>query len=249
MSDSPRTGIAAMIAREWWLVAATVVVAGIIAFFASGTSGSTYVGTATVTVNQPAVSKYPTMLFGDRMLDILDSADFRTQVAEAAGLDAADVRENFRATATGKLLDRVNVRYTASSEAAAKSGTDALANGIVEFAAQFNAPEITRLKAVADAGDESVRRVRALQKKVGDNAFEQAQIETQLAIVEQTAITNRSIYDLARAAYAFDGTVSVAQQTGSRGIDVLAGALLAGLVAGLGLAALRERSLAPGAAA
>lgn len=248
MSETPRAGFKAVIAREWWLVLITIAAAGLVAMMASKSASTAYVGTATVTVNQPALAKYPTMLFGDRMLDVLESADFETEVAQSAGMDASDVRSNFSATATGKLLDRINVRFTAKSADAAKKGTTALAAGVVNYAQAFSKPELDRLRSVADAGDAVVEKVRALQKKIGNNAFEQAEIETQLAIVEQTAITNRSAYELAASAYAFDGKVAVAARTGSRGIDLIAGALLAGLIAGLVLAAVRERMLANAAA-
>lgn len=244
MSDAPRTGFSAVIRREWWLVLAAILAAGLVALLMSTQAATTYAGTAAVTVNQPALSKYPTTLFGDRMLDVLESGEFETAVAASAGMDAADVRKNFSATATGKLLDKINVRYTADSADKAEQGAKALSEGIVEYAQEFNTPELSRLRAVAEAGDAAVKRVRALQKDVGDDPFKQAQIETQLANVEQQAITNRSAYELASNAYGFDGNVSVAERTGSRSIDLIAAALLAGLVAGVALAAVRERLLA-----
>lgn len=249
MNEKPRSRFVAIVAREWWVVLASMLAAGLIAYLVTGTSTTTYVATSTVKVNQPAVSRFPTMLFGDRMLDTLESGQFSEKVAKAAGMDPDTVAKAFTATATGKLLDKISVRYKAATAEDAKTGADALSKGIVAFAKEYNAPELERQKQVLSAGEQAIARTQALQKRIGDDAYKQADIEVQLARLQQEAITNRALYQQALDAYGYDGNVAVAVQTGSSRTDLLAAALLAGLVAGLVIAAVRERFIAADRAA
>lgn len=243
MSDESRFDLAGAVRREWWLVLLVAAVAVIVTMVATSGGVASYTGSATVYIDYPAVNKFPPLFYGDRMLELIQSPEFYEALSEKTGIPVEDIEANMRTSAQGKFLDKLAIRYTTDSEAEAKEATDKLALAVVEYAGDVGAVETDRQAAVIVVNEAAVERMKSLLDEVraqGD-AYQEADLVSKLALLEAETINTKSALEAIEGAYTYGGDVSVDGGTASNlRIDAIAGALLAGLIAGIGIAALRE---------
>lgn len=243
MGETTTNRIAGIVAREWWVVVAAIVASALVATLASAAMTPRWVGTANMRVNTAVLARYNSLLHGDRMLVVLASDDYRDKVAKLAGVTEEEVA-GLTASGAGRNLDEVTIRYVGSDEERVEELTDKFAKATIEFAQDYNDPELLPLARVIDETQASVDRVREIQDKVDGEPYREGELEVQLIGVERDLKNSRLQLEQARAAYNYDGTIGVEQARGSRRSDAIAAGVLLGLVGGLIIAVLRERSLA-----
>ena len=230
----------AAVRRQWWVVLVVVATAVSVALLMSSRVESTYVGQSGIKLDATILSKYTSLLMGDRTAVALKSNEFYEFAASKTGSTPAQVKSALRTSVSGKYLDSVMLRYSAASSADAQAGAKEMADVIVAYAEKVAAPEIARQQAIADANQTSITRIKALSKEFADRPYELADIETRLTLLEQTQVNNDSALQLLKVAYQASDSASVAPAVGTNRTGLLAGALLAGIVVGLLLAAARE---------
>jgi len=240
MSSFTESYAFAVVKRQWWVVLAVVVAAVAVALLMSSRVEPTYVGQSTVRLDATILSKYTSLLVGDRTATALKSAEFYEFAAEKTGMTAAEVASSLRTSVSGKYLDTVLIRYSAPSSAEAEAGAKKMADVIVAYAYEVAASEIARQEAIRATNLASIERIKALSKKFADKPYELADIETRLTAMEQTQINNDSTLKLLTNAYQASGSATVEEAVGTNRSGLLAGAILAGIVVGLLLAAVRE---------
>ncbi len=243
MSDESRFDLAGAVRREWWLVLLVVAVAMIGTILATSGGVASYTGSATVYIDYPAVNRFPPLFYGDRMLELIQSPAFFNALSEKTGIPVEDIRANMRTSAQGKFLDKLAIRYTADTEAEAEEAADKLAAAVIEYAGEVGAVETDRQAAVIAVNEDAVAKIEVLLETVRAQGepYQEADLVSKLAMHEAEIINTATALRAIEDAYTYDGVVKVDGGTASTlRIDALAGALLAGLVAGIGIAALRE---------
>ncbi len=230
----------AVVRRQWWVVLAVVVAAVAVALLMSSRVEPTYVGQSSVALDATILSKYTSLLVGDRTATALKSGEFYEFAAEKTGTSPAEVKSSLRTSVNGKYLDTVLIRFSSGSSADAQAGAKEMADVIVAYAYEVAAPEIARQEAVGATNIASIARIKELSRKFADKPYELADIETRLTALEQTQINNDSMLKLLKTAYTAADSASAEEAVGTNRIGLLAGAILAGIVVGLLLAAVRE---------
>jgi hypothetical protein len=240
MTDRPVGIIKSFVRREWWIVLLAVVASVAIALAGGQARPPSYQAVATVVVNRPVLATSPALLYGDRLLSEVSSAEFYEFAAEQSGIDAGEISSRLRTAATGKLQDNVSVQYSSADEGEAETGADESAKAVVAYAKRYGSTEIDRLKQIIAQSDTALARIEELQASIEGSPYEQADIEAQRLKLEQEATTNRAALQQIEQAYRYSGDVRVSLRTGSRRVDMLAAAVLAGLVVGIAIGAVRE---------
>lgn len=240
MSSLTESYAFAVVKRQWWVVLAVIVAAVAVALIMSARVEPTYVGQSSVSIDTSIVSKYISMLFGDRTAVALKSAEFYEFAAEHTGLPVSEVKASLRTSVNGKYLDNILIQFTANSPDAAELGAKNLAGAIVAYAYQVAGPEIARQEATGAVNRASIARIKALSKKFSDKPYELADIETRLSNMEQVQINSDASVVLLKEAYQASDSATVEEAVGTNRTGLLAGAILAGIVVGLLLAAVRE---------
>jgi len=221
-------------------VLVVVVAAVAVAVLMSSRVEPTYVGQSNVKLDATILSKYTSLLVGDRTATALKSGEFYEFAAEKTGMTPSEVASSLRTSVDGKYLDTVLIRFSADSSDAAQAGAKEMAGVIVAYANKVAAPEIARQEAIRNTNLASIARIKELSKKFADKPYELADIETRLTTLEQAQINNDSTLELLTTAYTASDSASVGEAVGTNRRGLLAGAMLAGLVVGLLLAAVRE---------
>jgi len=240
MSSFTESYAFAVVKRQWWVVLAVIVAAVAVALLMSSRVEPTYVGQSSVRLDTTILSKYTALLVGDKTGTALKSAEFYEFAAEKTGIPASEIKSSLRTSVSGKALDTVLIRFSSGSSADAQAGAKEMADVIVAYAYEVAGDEIARQQAVIDTGKTSIARIKTLSKQFADKPYELADIETRLTTLEQDQINNESMLRLLMSAYQASDSASVQESVGSNRTGLLAAALLAGLVVGLLLAAVRE---------
>lgn len=240
MSSFTESYAFAVVKRQWWVVLAVVVAAVAVALLMSSRVEPTYVGQSSVSLDATILSKYTSLLVGDRTATALKSGDFYEFAAQKTGMTPAQVKAALRTSVNGKYLDSVLIRYSSGSSAGAQAGAKEMADVIVAYAYKVAESEIARQEAIRATNLASIERIKELSKKFADQPYELADIETRLTTLEQAQINNDSTLKLLTNAYQASGSASVEEAVGTNRTGLLAGAILAGIVVGLLLAAARE---------
>lgn len=248
MSAMTKSSVSLVIKREWWVVVAVVVVALAVVLSVSSGKSTTFVGESSVKLDATTLSKYPALMVGDRTAEMLQQSPFYVFAGAQTGMAPAAVKSSLQTSANGKYLDTVLVRFTADSSAAAKAGAQAMADAIAAYAYSVAAPEIDRQKQITKLNEDSITRIKELSARFSNNAYQLADVEARLTPLEQTQVNLSANLKALEAAYVPATSATVAPAVGSNRSDLVGAALLAGLVAGLGLALLRERLLRRSAA-
>jgi len=240
MSSFTESYAFAAMRRQWWVVLVVIVAAVAVALLMSSRIEPTYVGQSGVKLDATILSRYTSLMVGDRTAAVLKSSEFYEFAAEKTGMTPAEVASSLRTSVSGKYLDSVLIRFSADSSADAQASAKEMADVIVAYAYEVAASEIARQEAIRAANLASIVRIKALSKEFADKPYELADIETRLTALEQTQINNDATLKLLTTAYKASDSASVEEAVGTNRSGLLAGAILAGFVVGLLLAAVRE---------
>ena len=229
--------------RQWWLVAAAVVVALAVGAFSTRDARTTYTGEAVVRINPNVVAK-PGYPVGDAMLaEVRGGAEYRSLAASETGVPAEEL-DGIGGYTTGAPQDRLVVTYTSAERAEAAELPAGLAKAAVARARRLSAGEVDRAQKAVQLTEDMLGKTKAAPSVAGDyhNEEEAALLQEQTVYnYEMAALNLRSGLDLALSAYTYDGNsivkVNAAEQVRR---DALVGAAFAGLFLGVALAALRE---------
>jgi len=235
--------ISTFLRREWWIIAAAIVAAGAIALVLTPADAASYVGESSVKMDAAVVSKYPTLLVGERTLEMLEAPAFFKFAAETSGIPADTIKASLSTTASGKFLDTILIRYSAGTRAEAQDGAKTMADVILAYAYEVAEPEIDRQTEIARLNQAAIEKIRTLVGAYVGSPADVAATEYQLTDLEQSQVTMDATLRALKEAYTASGSATVSEAVGSSRVERLLAGLLAGLVAGVAIAVLRDRRL------
>ncbi|MDI6712084.1 MAG: hypothetical protein QMD96_02475 [Anaerosomatales bacterium] len=244
MADSAYVRVAAVLKREWWLVALAAAVAVTVAVVPAARQAPAATATAVVSVDSSSPGRARGVLLPDDLVRKSTSEEFRAAVASRAGMSAADLSGAFRVAASGSPITVVTVTSTMPSKDAAEKIARAVAEELV-------ATHLAAVRSQIDMREERIRIAQdALQridaaaggKLAPQDVFERWSIEAAL-------IDNADALEALRNVYQYDGSVSSSVTSSrTRVLRSGLGGLVLGLLAGALLVAAREHLLARRAA-
>ncbi len=231
--------LAGLLRRQWWLIVISLVVAAIVGFVASSGQQTLYVGSATIVVDPATVSKGVGIPEAELLLKSIQSDAFREKVATNVGATAAELKADAKVYTTGTPQDRLVAEFTSPAEGRADAVAAALAGTIVAEAKSMGAVEIEKQRQIVQETSNAVAQLEAFK---GTNAWEQSDVAYKLWTLKKDLASAKATLALDENAYAYDGSssVKVSGAADQRRLATTGAAAFLGLIAGLGLAILRE---------
>jgi len=234
--------------RQWWVVLIAVGVAAGVGFFSASSIQTIYTGQASIVIDPATVSKGIGIPEAEILLTNLQSVAFRERAAGPTGVTAAELRSNARIYTTGTPQDRLITEYSSPNEQVARDVAQVLATIAVEEARAMGAVELDKQRSVVA---ETSATIAELEKFEGTDSWQRSDVAYKVWSLKKDLASSQAALSLAEGAYAYDGTAvaNVSTSAGSGRLARTAAAAFAGLIAGLGLALVRERQGMPVAGA
>lgn len=229
--------VLAVLRRQWWLIAAVVIVAAITGYVASLKTADVYMGVATIVIDTAPSARYRRMPLADDLVKEISGARIRSAVAGSLAVDEATVAESLRAAASGNPLTRIRVTYSAGTKDVADTGARTAALEAIAYVRETTSKEVAFREAQIAASEEALVAFDAVAKsqELGPDAtYQRWAIETQL-------LDYQNALDGITGVYTYDGSVasSLSRARGVRNRNALGGAMI-GLALGILLAGARE---------
>lgn len=229
--------VLAVLRRQWWLIAAVVIVAAITGYVASLKTADVYMGVATIVIDTAPSARYRRMPLADDLVKEISGARIRSAVAGSLVVDEATVAESLRAAASGNPLTRIRVTYSAGTKDVADTGARTAALEAIAYVRETTSKEVAFREAQIAASEEALVAFDAVAKsqELGPDAtYQRWAIETQL-------LDYQNALDGITGVYTYDGSVasSLSRARGVRNRNALGGAMI-GLALGILLAGARE---------
>jgi hypothetical protein len=190
---------------------ATVAGAAGAALLAPG-SQTAYTATATIAVDDLALSRMPAIIDTERVLRAGRSSAFADDLSAATGIDAADITAGLRVYSVGVPATQLRVTYTAPAQADAETVGRAAAEELVEVIAEFNAGEMRRQQMIIEQADAVL------------DAIEQESISDPWERISAV----RTVYDMETAKVGAENAVRMIEGAYVLGEDVTSGAAVSG---------------------
>lgn len=229
--------VLAVLRRQWWLIAAVVIVAAITGYVASLKTADVYMGVATIVIDTAPSARYRRMPLADDLVKEISGARIRSAVAGSLAVDEATVAESLRAAASGNPLTRIRVTYSAGTKDVADTGARTAALEAIAYVRETTSKEVAFREAQIAASEQALVAFDAVAKsqELGPDAtYQRWGIETQL-------LDYQNALDGITGVYTYDGSVasSLSRARGVRNRNALGGAMI-GLALGILLAGARE---------
>lgn len=229
-ASAARPTIIEIVRREWWLVLVVTVVAVIVAFLASQGTPDVYTGRTSVVVDAYNISRFKGIPTPDELVTESTGA-LANDLAAAAGIDPADLKQSLNLSIVGNPPRRLVVMYRADSEQAAKDGAEAIAGALADYSTSRAGVAIRREERVLEAAKASLAEI---EKDPEGSAYERYALTASIVDAETTL-------EILKTIYLYEGEPSVTRQSASTGQrDALVAGLFVGVVLGIVLAVVRE---------
>lgn len=243
MFENASCPFALLLRRQWWLIALTVVAAVLVGVViaALGTA-TTYTGSATVAIDTATVSRVSGLPLPETLLKALTSADFRSVVANDAGVSAATVAGGLNVYTTGSPQDRLFVEFKSTDKATAQRIAGVARTSAIAYERKLAEPILGKNDLLLAANRDALAQISVL-KPVTD--WERSDVRYKIWSLKRQIALDDAECALERDVYSPLGGVSVAEDSKTRAMAVDAvGAALIGLALGLALAWARDRAAA-----
>ncbi len=238
MSDSATLRVLRVLLRGWWLILMAAILAGVVAFISFGGGEVTYLGSAALTIDTAIVSRYPALPVPELLLSEVQSAEFKQQVLDAAGVSGGSL--SFYTLGNPQRL--FYATYLTDSEEEAEHTVDVAANMVIETYLEMGEQEIGRLETALEEAYEMLGYLEAGLTEPSFTPQEVLGVHWQIYSVENSIIANEALLDQQRAAYSYaeNPSVTMTDPATEQRRNVLAAALL-GLVLGAVVVLVRSR--------
>lgn len=240
MGSSSGWDAAGIVRREWWVVAVAVAVAAAVALLAGGTAADVYVGRAQLAVDTNPNSRYRGVPTPDELQRAVGTAEVRSRLASAAGMDESDVAAGLSVSTGGNPQNTFAVEFRSGDEAEAEEAAGKLAAGIREFVLDSASEEIERRREEIDYSHETADELERIGPSLRD-PWQRADNLYKVWVMRSQALMAENSLEALEAVYTLDPDVTVRRISGSTtSRRDLVGAALVGLVLGAAVAAGRE---------
>ncbi|HHJ99293.1 MAG TPA: hypothetical protein ENN10_05035 [Actinobacteria bacterium] len=238
MSESNVRRLVYALLRAWWILGAVALIAGATAYLVADPGDPMWVGEATMRIDNATVSRYPGLPVPERVLSVVQSADFKDAVLQEAGADEGSL--SFYTT--GNPQTGFHARYIGPSEETAGTVADVAAEAVVARYLEMSESELSRTRLrVAEERD----MVSVLEAALEDPELTSTQrVDTRYRLysVRTTLIVDEALLQQQEGAFAYDGEPVVKQQdVESERRRTALGAALAGLALAALVVLVRER--------
>jgi hypothetical protein len=162
-------------------------------------------------------------------------------VAAASGLDAAVVRQGLDSFAEGQPIERINIVYAGTDDAVAEKVAEAAGTAAMDVIHELGATERERHEEIVEF---ATAAIAASQGEDADaTAFMKLDAAYKLFTLQNARVSAEYTLKVIDSAHVLQDGVTVTQTSVLRAILTSgAGGAVIGLVIGIGLAYLRERS-------
>lgn len=224
--------------RQWWIVVIATVVATIAGYALALDEQTTYTASTSVQVDASILARVNGLPGPQRLLTAAQDTQFIGRVAQRTGTPASDLAPKLRAYTVGSPVSSFVLEYTGPDRSEAEKIVDAAAIATLEEVRALGATELGRQeKAIANT-KALLDALKVAELEPGwervDLAFRKWQAQRELADLEALSATYAKAY-----VYTGDVSVGTASAASKRTQGAL-GAAVAGLVAGVVLAFIRE---------
>lgn len=233
--------------REWWIPVAVMVLAGVIALFASSANPAPlYEGSAVVIIDAPTLSKFPDLPKPDEMIREVASGSFSSEVASRAAVPSETVSAGLSSSTREDPQSQLIVTFRSADKAVASEVASVAAGYAAERAAVIGGKEIWELQRRVTETQRALKEVLGIQSQAGRNAdfsfkLDSAGTEWEMRMrLYEDSLALRTL----RNAYYYNGNLKTTDVSPvrRRGTTII-GAIVFGLVLGLVIAVLREAVL------
>ncbi len=234
----------AILKRQWWLIALTIIAAILIALVASaGESEPLYEATAVIVVDATTLSRHPYVPRPDDLILEASTDAFASQVASAADVTTSSVAAGLRVFSQGATQTRLVVAFRSPDESQAATVAVAAARALVERSTELSGPEMTELDRRVKDTEGALDRVRRIDNQNASRASASLQLdlirtawEMRMQLYEDRLALRRI-----RSSYMYNGNVRTADIAPLRERGrIVASAFVLGAIVGFALAVARD---------
>ncbi|MBE0476637.1 MAG: hypothetical protein IBX62_06025 [Coriobacteriia bacterium] len=236
----------AVVRRQWWVVALTIVVAVAVGYASSLVADEPepeYEGRARIVVEPKTLGKYYRLPQVDELLTDVSSEQFATRTAVETGIDERHLEAGLRVFSLKNPQTALVVAYRSSESSEALQVADEVAKRVVKRALALGQKEVDQTKREIRLTEKAIRQIEAMSI-VADQSLrrpERAAAARDLWEMNLQLESLRDGLEKIMSAYSYSGGATVAQlPVIERRASGVAGAALAGLAAGMAVAAVRE---------
>lgn len=232
--------------RQWWVVLLTMAVAAAVPYVSTRTAERpepTYEGEARIAVEPGTLSAYYRLPRVEELLKDVTSKPYMERLAADVKVDPVELAQRVKIFSLSDPQSAIAVTYRSTEETEALHVAEAVAKNVAERAIVLGRPEVAQLKREIRLTESAIEKIEAL------GVEDDASIER-----IQRANAARNMWDMRlrlsamreglakiKSAYRHDAPTTARElPVIERRASGMAGALLAGLAAGLAIAAVRE---------
>lgn len=242
MASSGPVSLLVSIRRHWLLVLALAIVAAAAAGGVTALRDVTYTATAVIALDNSALARTPGLPGGERILVELRTAEYYEAVARASDSTPETVKAGLTSFAEGQPMERIKITFTGPAEDEARTITEAAASVAMDRIEALSEVERERQEQTVTAAKAAIAQFD--EDSSGDTAWERADSAYKLFALNNSLATAEYTLGVIDSAHTLEDGVTVTQTSILRSIVTNgAGGAVIGLVIGIGIAYLRERSV------